>query len=56
MQIKKAKVDNILQDLHKSSDYNMKANSNVLLLINLKWFLLWKILTPIDVKFMGCLV
>ena len=33
MQIKKAKVDNTLQDLHKSSDYNIKADTNVLLLI-----------------------
>ena len=33
MQIKKAKVDNTLQDLYKSSDHNMKADSNVLLLI-----------------------
>ena len=33
MQIKEAKVDYTLQDLHKSSDYNMKAESNVLLLI-----------------------
>ena len=33
MQIKKAKVDYTLQDLHKSSDCNMKAYTNVLLLI-----------------------
>ena len=33
MQIKKAEVDNTLQDPHKSSDYNMKAYTNVLLLI-----------------------
>ena len=33
MQINEAKVDNTLQDLHKSSDYNMKAYTNVLLLI-----------------------
>ena len=33
MQIKEAKVDNTLQDLPKSSDYNMKADSNVLFLI-----------------------
>ena len=33
MQIKEAKMDNTLQDFHKSSDYNMKADSNVLLLI-----------------------
>lgn len=33
MQVKEAKADNTLQDLHKSSDYNMKAESNVLLLI-----------------------
>ena len=33
MQVKKAKVDNTLQDLHNSSDYNMKADSNVLFLI-----------------------
>ena len=33
MQIKKAKVDNTLQDPYKSSDYNMKADSNVLFLI-----------------------
>ena len=33
MQINEAKVDNTLQDPHKSSDYNMKADSNVLLLI-----------------------
>ena len=34
MQIMKAKVDNTLQDLHKSSDYNMKADSSVLLIQN----------------------
>ena len=33
MQIMEAKVDNTLQDLYKSSDYNMKADSNVLFLI-----------------------
>ena len=33
MQINEAKVDNTLQDLYKSSDYNMKADSNVLFLI-----------------------
>ena len=33
MQIKKAKVDNTLQDPYKSSDCNMKADSNVLFLI-----------------------
>ena len=33
MQVNEAKVDNTLQDLHKSSDHNMKADSNVLLLI-----------------------
>ena len=33
MQIMEAKVDYTLQDLYKSSDYNMKAYTNVLLLI-----------------------
>ena len=33
MQIMEAKVDNTLQDPYKSSDYNMKAYTNVLLLI-----------------------
>ena len=33
MQIMEAKVDNTLQDPYKSPDYNMKADSNVLLLI-----------------------
>ena len=33
MQIMEAKVDYTLQDLHKSSDYNVKVDSNVLLLI-----------------------
>ena len=33
MQVKKAKVDNTLQDLYKSSDYNIKADTNVFLLI-----------------------
>ena len=33
MQIMEAMVDNTLQDLYKSSDYNVKADSNVLLLI-----------------------